>query len=212
MKLDVKDVKGEVVGSIDADDSVWGVKPNHALLHQAVVAQRANKRQGTQDTQTRAEVSRSTRKLRTQKHTGRARLGSAKSPNLRGGGVAHGPHPRSHSKRLPKKMRRQALRIALSDHVRGESITVLDGIAVDSPKTRVLADMMTALEVRGTALIVVANSSDGLLRSCANLGAVTVLEAQNLNSLQTVTARNLLLTQDAIKVIDGLWGEGKAGG
>ena len=210
MDLQVKDITGKVVGNVEADDMVWNADQNEALLHQAVVAQRANLRQGTQDTQTRAEVSYSTRKLRSQKGSGRARLGSRKSPNLRGGGVAHGPHPRSYTKRLPKKMRRQAIRIALADHFRSESLIVLDAISFDPPKTRAIIDLVAALELRGRTLIVTSGKNEHLVTSCANVQNVTAVEARNLSVLQTVSVPNLVITQDAVKEVDTLWGKGAA--
>jgi len=136
MDLQVKDNKGKVVGSVVANDSVWRAESNDALLHQVVVAQQANKRRGTQDTQQRNEVTFSTRKIRPQKGTGQARQGSRRSPLLKGGGVAHGPHPRSYRQRLPKKMRRQALRIALSEKVRDEALTIVDSLNIKTPKSR----------------------------------------------------------------------------
>ncbi|MBT5252296.1 MAG: 50S ribosomal protein L4, partial [Chloroflexi bacterium] len=125
MDLQVQDNKGKVVGSVAASDQVWRAESNDALLHQVVTAQQANKRRGTQDTQQRNQVSYSTRKIRPQKGTGQARQGSRRSPLLKGGGVAHGPHPRSYRQRLPKKMRRQALRVALSEKIRDEALIVL---------------------------------------------------------------------------------------
>lgn len=210
MELQVRDISGKVIGNVDADDTIWGAEQNNALLHQAVVAQQSNLRQGTQDTQTRAEVSYSTRKLRAQKGTGRARLGSRKSPNLRGGGVAHGPHPRSYTKKLPKKMRRQALRVALADHIRGESLVVLDTLPFDPPKTRSIVDMVAALNLRGRTLIVTSGIDANLITSCANVKQVTAIEARNLSVLQTVSVPNLVVTQDAVKEIDTLWGKGSA--
>ena len=208
MELQVKDISGKVIGSVDADDSVWGAEPNMALLHQAVVTQLANRRQGTHDTLTRAEVSYSTRKLRAQKHTGRARLGSRKSPAMRGGGVAHGPHPRSYNKSLPKKMRQEALRVALADHVRSESLTVVDAIKLDSPKTRAIKDMVQAFELKGRALIVTADKDDLLLKSCANIQGVQVREARNLSAVETVSAPNLVITRDAVNIVNTMWGKG----
>ncbi|MDA1296432.1 MAG: 50S ribosomal protein L4 [Chloroflexi bacterium] len=210
MELQVKDISGKVVGNVEADDTVWGADQNKALLHQAVVAQQANRRQGTQDTQTRAEVSYSTRKLRAQKGGGRARLGSRKSPNLRGGGVAHGPHPRSYRQKFPKKMRRQALRVALADHVRGETLIVLDALPFDPPKTRSIIDMVAALELRGRTLIVTAGKDKNVLISCANVQKVAAVEARNLSVLQTVSVPNLVITRDAVKEVDTLWGKGAA--
>ena len=210
MELQVKDITGKVVGSVDAADVIWGAEANAPLLHQAVVAQQANKRQGTHDTQNRSEVSFSTRKLRAQKGSGRARLGSRKSPVLKGGGVAHGPHPRDYTQKLPKKMKRQALRVALADHVRDESLTVLDALSFDKPKTTAIADLVRACEINGKALIVTADKDDTLLKSCANLDGVRVLEARNLSPLDTVLATNLVITKDAVKIVDTMWGEGDA--
>lgn len=208
MELQVKDISGKVVGNVDADDSVWNADNNRALLHQVVVAQQSNKRQGTQDTQTRAEVSYSTHKLRAQKGSGRARLGSRKSPNLRGGGVAHGPHPRSYTKRLPKKMRLQGLRIALADHVRSESLTVVDSLAFDSPKTKSIIDMVSNLELRGRTLLVTKDKNETVLTSCANVQSVTAVEARNLSALQATSVPNLVITQEALKAVDEQWGKG----
>ncbi len=210
MDLEVKDITGKVVGNVDADDTVWGAEANDALLHQAVVAQQANRRQGTQDTQTRAEVSYSTRKLRSQKGSGRARLGSRKSPNLRGGGVAHGPHPRSYRQKLPKKMRRQALRIALANHVRSESLVVLDAIDFETPKTRAVLDMIGALDLAGRTLIVTSGVNETVITSCANTHGVEALEARNLSALEATSVPNLVITQDALKEVETLWGKGAA--
>ncbi len=208
MELQVKDISGKIVGNVDGDDAVWGADANDALLHQAVVAQQANRRQGTQDTQTRAEVSYSTRKLRAQKGGGRARLGSRKSPNLRGGGVAHGPHPRSYRQRLPKKMRRQALRIALANHVRGESLVVLNSLDLDAPKTRSILDMVNALELSGRILIVTSGVNQNVLTSCANTQGVQSVEARNLSALKATSAPNLIVTQEAVQEVNTLWGKG----
>ena len=149
MELSVRNRNGDVVGSVDVSDRVWSAPSNDALLYQAVTAQLANRRQGTHETKTRGQVSYSTRKLRAQKHTGRARLGSRKSPTLVGGGVIFGPHQRSYRQRLPKKMRRQALRVALSDKVREERLTILDEFSLDAPKTKEVVDLVEALEIRG---------------------------------------------------------------
>jgi len=207
MDLQVKDNKGKVVGSVAASDRVWAAESNDALLHQAVVAQQANKRVGTQDTQTRAEVSFSTRKLRPQKGSGASRQGSRRSPVRVGGGVAHGPHPRNYKQRLPKKMRRQALRIALSDKVREESLTVLDSLSLDAPKTSAVRDIVSALELKGRTLIVTGNTDHNVIKSAGNLSGVEVQAAALMNPLEAVSATNLVVTQDALQAIDSLWGE-----
>jgi len=210
MDLQVKDKKGKVVGSVEASDKVWAAPSNDDLLHQAVIAQQANKRQGTQDTQTRAEVSFSTRKIRPQKGTGQARQGSRRSPNRVGGGVAHGPHPRSFRQRLPKKMRRQALRVALSDKVREDAVTVIDVLKVDAPKSSVIRDIVAAFELKGRTLIITGATDHNVIKSANNLPGIEVQTAALMNPLEATTASNLIFTQDAIAAIDGLWGS--AGG
>jgi large subunit ribosomal protein L4 len=210
MDLQVKDKKGKAVGSVEASDKVWAAPSNDDLLHQAVIAQQANKRQGTQDTQTRAEVSFSTRKIRPQKGTGQARQGSRRSPNRVGGGVAHGPHPRSFRQRLPKKMRRQALRVALSDKVREDAVTVIDVLKVDAPKSSVIRDIVAAFELKGRTLIVTGATDQNVIKSANNLPGIEVQTAALMNPLEATTASNLIFTQDAIAAIDGLWGS--AGG
>ncbi len=208
MELQVKDSKGKIVGSIAASDQVWGAVNNDALLHQAVVTQLANKRRGTQNTQTRAAVSFSTKKIRPQKGTGAARQGSRRSPVRVGGGVAHGPHPRSYRQRLPKKMRRQALRIALSDKIRQEGVTILDALKLDVPKSSTIRDIVAALELKGRTLIVTGSTDQNIVKSAGNLPGVEVQAAALMNPLQAASFTNLVVTQEALEAIDRLWGSG----
>ena len=206
MDLQVKDHKGKVVGSVAASDEVWRAESNDALLHQVVVAQQANNRRGTQDTQTRAEVSFSTRKIRPQKGTGQARQGSRRSPVRVGGGVAHGPHPRSYRQRLPKKMRRQALRIALSEKIRDEGVTVLDALKLDAPRSSTIRDIVSAFELKGRTLIVTGATDHNVVKSASNLPGVEVQAATLINPLGTTSVTNLIVTQEALGTIDSLWG------
>ena len=206
MKLQVKDNTGKIVGSVAASDQVWGALNNDALLHQAVVAQLANKRRGTQSTQTRATVSFSTKKIRPQKGTGASRQGSRRSPVRVGGGVAHGPHPRSHRQRLPKKMRRQALRIALSDKIRQESVTIIDDLRIEAPKSSTIRDIVKALDLKGRTLIVTGSTDQNIVKSAGNLPGIEVQAAALMNSLQAASFTNLVLTQEALEAIDRLWG------
>ncbi len=208
MDLQVKDTKGKVIGSVAASDQVWGAASNDALLHQAVVAQQANKRRGTQDTQNRSEVTYSTRKLRPQKGSGRARQGSARSPLLKGGGVAHGPHPRSYRQRLPKKMRQQALRIALSDKLREENVTVLDALKLDAPKSSTLRDIVSAFDLKGRTLIVTGSTDHNVVKSASNIQGVEVQAAALMSPLEAASFPNLVVTQEALETIDSLWGAG----
>ena len=210
MDLQVQDNKGKVVGSVAASDQVWRAESNDALLHQVVTAQQANKRRGTQDTQQRNQVSYSTRKIRPQKGTGQARQGSRRSPLLKGGGVAHGPHPRSYRQRLPKKMRRQALRVALSEKIRDEALIVLDSLTLTAPKSSVIKDIVSAFDLKGRTLIVIGSTDQNVVKSVNNIPGVEVQAAALMNPLETVSTPTLIVTQDALAAIDSLWGE--AGG
>ncbi len=205
MELQVKNSKGEVVRSLSASDRVFAVDRNDALLHQAVVTQLANKRQGTHDTIGRIDVEMSTKKLRAQKHTGRSRLGSRGSPSM-GGSVSHGPHPRDYREKLPKKMRRLALRVALSDKVRENCLHVLDELKIEKPRTKTMQELVAGLGLKGTTLIVTQATDHNVVRSAANLPGVEVLAARLLSPLQATAARNLVMTEDAVKVVEGLWG------
>jgi large subunit ribosomal protein L4 len=207
MDLQVQDNNGKIVGSVAASDKVWRAESNDALLHQVVTAQQANKRRGTQDTQQRNQVSFSTRKIRPQKGTGQARQGSRKSPLLKGGGVAHGPHPRSYRQRLPKKMRRQALRVALSEKIRDEALIILDSLSLKAPKSSVIKDMVNAFELKGRTLIVIGSTDQNVVKSANNIPGVEVQAASLMNPLETVSTPNLIITQDALVAIDSLLGE-----
>ena len=209
MELQVKNSAGEVVDTIEVNDGVWAAPRNDSLLHQAVVAQLANRRSGTHDSMRRSQSRYSTAKIRSQKGTGRARQGS-RSSMLLGNSVAHGPHPRSHRQRLPKKMRRHALRIALSDKVREESITVIDTISIDEPSTRFVKDLVSAFGLSGGALVVTESANPVFVKSAGNIEGVKVLPAPQLNPLEATAARHLLITRDAVKVVDSMWGDGGA--
>jgi large subunit ribosomal protein L4 len=205
VELQVKNKKGEAVRSIEVSDAVWSAETNPATLHQAVVAQLANKRQGTHDTIARIDAQYSTIKLRAQKHTGRSRLGSRGSPSM-GGSVAHGPHPRDYRQDMPKKMRRLALRVALADKVRDNALTVLDGLTLNRPKTKDVRDVISGLGLKGSTLIVTPKADQNVVKSAANIPGVEVLAAPQLNPLQATAARNIVITEEAVKVVDSMWG------
>ncbi len=209
MELSVRNRNGDVVGSVDVSDRVWSAPSNDALLYQAVTAQLANRRQGTHETKTRGQVSYSTRKLRAQKHTGRARLGSRKSPTLVGGGVIFGPHQRSYRQRLPKKMRRQALRVALSDKVREERLTILDEFSLDAPKTKEVVDLVEALEIRGKTLLVTEGHDPTVVLSARGAERVDVTFADGLSVANAVSAANIVATRGAIERIESLWDDSR---
>ncbi len=205
MQYGVKDADGNFVGNVDLDDSVWDAPSNDALLHQAVVAQLANRRQGTHESQTRGQVSYSTRKLRQQKHSGRARLGSRRSPTMVGGGTIFGPHARSHHKRLPKKMRQGALRVALSEKVREERLIILDDIAIDVPRTKEIRNLVESLGCEGRTLFVTDEYDRNLVLSARGVPKAEALAADMLNPAIATEAANIVATRRAVARIHELW-------
>jgi large subunit ribosomal protein L4 len=195
--VDVKNVKGEVVGSFELDDRVFGVEPNRAVVHQAVVAQLANQRKGTADTKTRGEVRGGTHKMWRQKGTGRARQGDRRAPHWTGGGVVFGPHPRSYHKDLPRKMRRIAMASALSARVAESALTVLDGLTLSEAKTREVRGVLSALELTRGALIVLPETNEVVKRASRNLQDVRVVTPGGLNLLDVLKFRHVIFTKDA---------------
>ena len=206
MKLSVVDTTGKELRQIDAADEVFGIEPNRAVIHQAYVTQMANRRAGSANTRSRGEVSGSTVKIRKQKGLGRSRQGSIRASHHVGGGVAHGPKPHSFAKKLPTQMRRLALRSVLSSHASDGSLVVVEGLVPDQPRTRHVASALTALGVDRRALIVSANHEANLAIAARNIDTVTALPAQNLNVVDLVNAHRLLLTEDAVRAIEALWG------
>jgi len=191
--------------TISLDETVFGGKPNTALLHQAVVRQLANARQGTHDTQTRAEVSRTTKKVWRQKGTGRARQGSRKAPHWRGGGVVFGPHPRSYEQRFPRRMKRLALKGALTAKFDGGAIRVVQDLALDEIKTRVLAGYLTALQADGKVLVIAPSRDERLELSVRNLPTVNVILADSLNIVDVLNADVVLITEPAITTMSEVY-------
>ncbi len=210
MDLEVFDLKGEKTGKIKVSDYVFGQAVNEAVVHQALVRQLANRRQGTADSQTRSDVSRSTKKAYAQKHTGRARRGGATSPLLKGGGVVFGPHPRSYRLDMPKKMRRLALRSVLSGKVSGGEVKVLKKLDLKEPKTRLMSDMLAALGVEDTAIIGVALGKDNVTKACSNLPGVKTTMVSMLNVADLLSYKTLVLDVDAVRRIEEIWDVKKA--
>lgn len=197
------DRTGATVGSVDLNEVLFAAPVNEAVLHQAVVAQLAGRHLGTHDTRTRGEVRGGGRKPYRQKGTGRARQGSRVAPHYRGGGVVFGPHPRSYDQKLPKKMRRLALRGALTAKLGDDAIRVVDRLGMDAePRTKVFAGILAALgagDGHGRRVLVVAPSSDSaLLRSAANLPSVSVILADSLNVVDILNADTLVIEQPAL--------------
>ena len=188
---------GSNAGDIELNESVFGIEPNTHVLHEAVVMQRASLRQGTHAVKNRSEVRGGGRKPWRQKGTGRARQGSIRSPQWVGGGTVFGPTPRSYSYKLPKKVRRLALKSALSSKVKEESLLVLDSIAIDAPKTKEVIKMLDALKVDTKALIVLADKDEAIIRSANNLQSVKVLTVEEMNVLDLLSHDSLIISKEA---------------
>ena len=206
MKLQIKNIQGENTGDLEVRDDVFGVPVKSALVHQVMVGQLANKRQGTAKTKTRSEVSGGGAKPRPQKHTGSSRQGTIRSPVWVGGGRAFGPSPRSYRKRTPKKMRRLALLSVLSDKARHSDLLLLDSLELKEGKTKEIVSILSDLNVSNSALIVTDGTNKKLVQSAGNVGKVRTLPVQVLNTLELLNKKQLIITVDAVKRIEELWG------
>ncbi|MEE8418617.1 MAG: 50S ribosomal protein L4 [Dehalococcoidales bacterium] len=207
MQIAVYNLAGEITENIEVNERVFGVPFNEAVVHQAVVRQRANARQGTASTKTRGEVTGSTRKPFRQKGTGSARAGTVKSPLRRGGGITFGPKPRSYRKAMPKKMRQLALRCSLSAKARDEELIVLEQLKLEHPRTRDMADVLAALGISSSALIVTSEAEENVVKSARNLAGIKTLPADLLNVVDILSKRRLLMTVDAVRKAEKIWGE-----
>jgi large subunit ribosomal protein L4 len=207
MQVPVYNKSGEVVKQIDIDDSVFGISPNAAVVHQALVRQLANARQGNACTKTRAEVAGSKQKMYRQKHTGRARAGSIRSPIRRGGGVAFGPKPRSYRQSMPKKMRRLALRCVLSAKAKGKEIMILDELKLEEPRTKEIVNIISALGIEVSALIATGETLENVVKSARNLPDVDTIPARLLNVVDLTSHKMLLMTEEAVRQVEQLWGK-----
>ena len=210
MEVPVYNHSGEVVKHIEISDSVFAVPFNEAVVHQALVRQRANARQGTASTKTRSEVKGSTGKMFRQKHTGRARAGSRKSPLRRGGGITFGPKPRSYRQDMPQKMRQLALRCVLSAKAGDEKLIVLEQLKLKQPKTKEMAGILAALKVDSSALIVTAEPEESVAKSARNLVGIKTLPANILSVVDILSHKTLLMTEAAVHKAEQLWGPRKS--
>lgn len=209
MQVPVYDVTGQETGQIELADSVFGIEPNVSVMHQAYVRQMANARLGTHDTKTRGEVRGGGRKPWRQKGTGRARHGSIRSPLWRGGGVVFGPHPRKYTQRMPRKMRRLAIRSVLSAKMKADQVVVVEGLTELEPRTKAMIQTLARLpkgDARST-LILVDEPRENLRRGANNLEHVRVLPAQYVNMRDVLKYERLLLTREAVDVIHRLWAQ-----
>jgi large subunit ribosomal protein L4 len=212
VQLPVYNLSGEVVRQIEVNDQVFAVPFNEAVVHQVMVGMQANARQGTASTKTRSMVSGSTRKLFRQKGTGEARAGSAKSALRRGGAITFGPHPRDYRQDTPRKMRRLALRCVLSAKAGDGELKVLDGFNFEEPKTKKMLEVLAALGVNSSALVVTPESEPNLIKSSRNIPEINTTNVNVINMLDIMSHKMLLMTEAAVRAVEKLWGNGSTQG
>jgi large subunit ribosomal protein L4 len=208
VQIPVYNTSGKEIRQIEVSDAVFGVPFNEALVHQVMVGQQANARQGTAATKTRGEVRGSTRKLYRQKGTGYSRAGSKKSPLRRGGGITFGPHPRSYRQDLPKKMRRLALKCVLSAKAADGELKVLEKWDFTEPRTKQMAAALTALGIDKSTLIVTPEPDENVIKSARNIKKIKTLPANIMNVNEILSYRTLLMTESAVRLTEKLWGDG----
>lgn len=206
MELAVVNLAGEQVSSIAVDEAVFGLTPNVPLLHQAVLMYLANRRRGTSSTKTRGEVEGSTVKISRQKGLGRARQGSIRAPHRRGGGIVFGPKPRDYTQEMPKRMRRLAIRSALSAKARDGEVVVFEALTADVPRTKTIAAPLLAAGVTRTALVVTEAADKNVKLSTHNIQGATYTTADSINTYDILRNRKLVLTVGAVRRIEALWG------
>lgn len=205
MKIDVFDMNGKKLKPIELSEAVFGQEYNEALIHQVVVAQLANKRQGTKSTLTRTEVSGGGKKPWRQKGTGRARQGSIRSPQWVGGGVVFAPKPRDFEQKINKKMKIAATISALSAKVSTSNLVVVDKIELAEAKTKLIANMLNSLNIDSKVLVVMGKDDEAVLRACKNLQNVTVINADLINVYDLAANTKCIATVDAIKKLEEVY-------
>lgn len=204
-KLNVLNVSGQNVGEIELSDSIFGVEVNGHALYEVVKNQLANKRQGTQSAKTRAEVRGGGRKPWKQKGTGRARQGSTRSVQWVGGGVAFAPKPRSYKYTLPKKVRRLAMKSALSSKVQNSEVIVLDALNMDAPKTKEFAQILNNINAAKKALVVIADKNDNVIKSARNIEGVQTALVNTMNVYDILKYDSFIITTDAVKKVEEVY-------
>ncbi len=203
--LSVVNMEGKAVGTIELADSVFGIEPNAAVMHQMVVNYLAAQRQGTQSALTRAEVSGGGKKPWRQKGTGRARQGSTRAPQWTHGGIVFAPKPRSYRFTVNKKVRRLAMKSALSSKVMGNEVVVVDSIKVDDYKTKTIVAMLKAVEAEKKALIVLADADSKVVKSANNIPGVKTAHVSTLNVYDILNADKLVIAKDAVSKIEEVY-------
>jgi large subunit ribosomal protein L4 len=205
MKLQVLDAAGQAAETIDVDDAVFGLLPNDAVVHQTLLAQLAARRAGLANTRSRGEVAGSTKKTRRQKGLG------MRSPTHRGGGVVFGPTTRDYTQKLPKRMRRLAIRSVLSSRAAEERLKVVSGLGLTGPSTKAVVALLEATGAGQSALIVTGAADRTALKSARNVDGARVVPADTLNVADMLAHKTLVLTVDAVRRIEALWGGERAG-
>ncbi|MEK4630685.1 MULTISPECIES: 50S ribosomal protein L4 [Bacillus] len=201
-KVALYNQNGSTAGDIELNASVFGIEPNESVVFDAILMQRASLRQGSHKVKNRSEVRGGGRKPWRQKGTGRARQGSIRSPQWRGGGVVFGPTPRSYSYKLPKKVRRLAIKSVLSSKVNDNNIIVLEDLTLDTVKTKEMTAILKGLSVEKKALIVTADANEAVSLSTRNIPGVTVVQANGINVLDVVNHEKLLITKAAVEKVE----------
>jgi large subunit ribosomal protein L4 len=201
--LKVVDQKGKEAGEVSLNDQVFGIEPNESVVFDAIIRQRAGKRQGTSKVKNRSAVSGGGKKPWRQKGTGRARQGSIRAPQWRGGGTVFGPTPRSYAYSMPRKQRRLAIKSVLSQKLIDKDLIVLDKLTMSAPKTKEFAAVLASLKVSGKALVV--SDDENVKLSARNLDKVKVVPVNGFNVVDAVNYDKLILTQDAVKKIEEVW-------
>ena len=203
--VSIFDMKGTNTGSMELNEAVFGIEPNKTVLHSAVVNYLANQRQGTQSTLTRSEVSGGGRKPWRQKGTGHARQGSTRATQWIHGGIALGPKPRDYRYALPKKVRRLAMKSALSSKVAAEEMLVVDGLALDEIKTKTIVAMLTALGAEKKVLLVLSENDEKIIKSARNIPGVKTALVNTLNVYDILNSDKFIVAKDAVAMIEEVY-------
>jgi len=202
LKLALLNVKGEKVKDIELNEDIWGITPNDAVLHNAIILAQASLRQGTNDTKTRAEVRGGGRKPHAQKRTGRARAGSTRAPHWTGGGIVFGPTPRDYGKKMNRKERRLALKSALVYKLLGSELVGLDNLELVAPKTKDMLSTLENLKVNGKVLFAVNSDSENAILAARNIKDVQILDVTKISVFDIVKCKYLVIEEAAIKKLE----------
>lgn len=202
MQVPLYNQQGNEISQIDLRDDIFGIKPNTAVMHQAYLRQMANARQGTHDTKTRGQVSGGGKKPWKQKGTGRARQGTTRAPQWKGGGVVFGPHPRSYDQKMPRKMRHLALKSALAAKAQENQIKVIDEITLDGVKTREVKNILDRLSAKPSVLILMPDADTNLAKSAHNLAKVKTLRTGYLNVRDLLSYEYVLISKAGLSAVE----------